>query len=139
MDRGGNFLIAQLTKYGKDDWNFPGGGIEGGEKPEETVMRELREELGVDKFEVLKKIEYREVYDWPNWLIADDLSNGKRIYRGQEATFFLVKFLGRKEDIKLDRNELRKVKWVKYKDIKNYFNFSRQVGLTDKIRDLLEE
>jgi non-canonical (house-cleaning) NTP pyrophosphatase/8-oxo-dGTP pyrophosphatase MutT (NUDIX family) len=139
MDEDENFLIAQLTKYGKDDWNFPGGGIEGGEGSEEAVLRELREELGVDKFEVLKKSEYREVYDWPSWLIADDLSNKKQIYRGQEATFFLVKFLGQREDIKLDPNELRKVKWVKYEDIKNYFNFPRQVGLTDKIRDLLEE
>jgi hypothetical protein len=60
-------------------------------------------------------------------------------FREQEATFFLVKFLGQREDIKLDPNELRKVKWVKYEDIKNYFNFPRQVGLTDKIRDLLEE
>lgn len=134
-----NFLIVQLTKYGEDDWNFSGGGIEEDEKPEEAVLRELKEELGTDKFEIVKKSEYKEVYDWPNWLIAGDISNKKQIYRGQEATFFLVKFFGQREDIKLDLNELRKIKWVKYEDIKNHFKFSRQIELTDKISDLLRE
>ncbi len=138
MDKNENFLIVQLTSYGENDWNFSGGGIEEGEKPEEAVLRELKEEFGTDKFEVVKRSEYKAVYDWPNWLIASDIINKRKIFRGQEVTFFLIKFFGQKKDVKPDPKELRKVKWVKYSDIKKYFNFPWQIGLTDKLRDLFD-
>jgi len=49
IDGDGRVLIAQRPE-GKTMaglWEFPGGKIEAGERPEETVIREMREELGV--------------------------------------------------------------------------------------------
>ena len=50
VDADGRVLIAQRPE-GKPMaglWEFPGGKVEPGETPEETVVRELREELGIE-------------------------------------------------------------------------------------------
>ncbi|HAH11651.1 MAG TPA: 8-oxo-dGTP diphosphatase MutT [Alphaproteobacteria bacterium] len=49
IDPDGRVLLAQRPQ-GKSMagmWEFPGGKIEPGERPEETVIRELREELAI--------------------------------------------------------------------------------------------
>ncbi|WP_421927340.1 8-oxo-dGTP diphosphatase MutT [Neoaquamicrobium sediminum] len=50
VDGDGRVLIAQRPE-GKQlagMWEFPGGKVEPGETPEEAVVRELREELGIE-------------------------------------------------------------------------------------------
>lgn len=50
IDPDGRVLVAQRPegKRMAGLWEFPGGKIEAGERPEETLIRELREELGIE-------------------------------------------------------------------------------------------
>lgn len=44
---GENILLIRHT-YGKPLWSFPGGGIKRNEAPEQTVLREVKEEVGIN-------------------------------------------------------------------------------------------
>ena len=60
------FLITQRAKGDfKGLWEFPGGKIEPGETHEQTIVREIKEELDAD-IEVAKYLLTTE-YDYPNF------------------------------------------------------------------------
>ena len=66
----GKFLICQRPK-GKNWqllWEFPGGKIEAGEKPENALVREIQEELNAKI--LVKNFVHTIEYDYPNFHLS---------------------------------------------------------------------
>ena len=117
-----------------DAWQMPQGGIDKGEKPREAALRELKEEVGTDKAEIVAETSQWHTYDLPG-----DLSRqawGGR-YRGQAQKWFAMRFLGTDADIQLDAHhpEFDAWEWTTQEQlITRIIGFKRQLYL-----DVLKE
>jgi len=136
LDVLGRILIVQKSSYKDNEWDIPGGGIEESEKPEVAIIRELKEELGCNKFEMIKTSRLTDRYEWPEEVINKKIAENKPVFRGQERTQFLVKFLGEDFDLKPQTEEIREIKWVFPNELATYFIFPHQM---EKMEELLKE
>jgi len=95
-------------------WEFPGGKIEPGESPEEALVRELREELGIEA------------------TVGPLVTHVRHNYRHGGAVdlqFFAVReFAG-----ELENRIFAQVRWAKLEDLPSYDFLAADRGL---IRDL---
>ncbi len=93
-------------------WQMPQGGIDEGEDIEAAALRELKEEIGTNKAEIIKIADEKLTYDLPDELLGK-LWNGQ--YRGQIQTWVAARFTGEDSDIDLtadDRPEFSSWQWV---------------------------
>jgi putative (di)nucleoside polyphosphate hydrolase len=77
-------------------WQMPQGGIDPGETPRQAAIRELKEEVGSDKAEILAESRAWLHYDLPTE-IAGHMWGGR--YRGQRQKWFAMRFTGEDGDI----------------------------------------
>ena len=80
-------------------WQLPQGGMDEDQDPRRAVMRELREEIGTDKAEIIGEHPEWLTYDLPRHLVGVAL--GGR-YRGQRQRWYALRFTGEDKDIRLD-------------------------------------
>ena len=93
-------------------WQMPQGGIDDGETPAMAVMRELAEETGTDKADIIAETKGWLTYDLPDDLMG--VSWGGR-YRGQTQKWFALRFTGVDADFDLNADgkpEFTDWKWV---------------------------
>ncbi len=109
---GGVFVGRRIGTRYPDAWQMPQGGIDEGETPELAVLRELAEETGVEKAEIVAVTGGWLTYDLPEDLAG--VSWGGK-YRGQTQKWFALRFTGEDSDINLGAHgepEFSDWKWV---------------------------
>ncbi len=99
--RGDVFVGKRIDTTG-DDWQMPQGGIDGGESPLDAAMRELEEEVGTRKAQIIAESNQWLSYDLPE-SISKQVWGGR--YRGQTQRWFAMRFTGKDDDIRLDRHK----------------------------------
>jgi len=127
------FLLIQKLTYQGNEWSFAGGGIEENETPKQAVLRELKEELGSKKFEVIAESKIPYSYEWPDHVILRQYQKTGRLYRGNQIKYFLSKFSGNKEELKLRDDELRAIKWVTLEELPKHLIFPGQWQAAEKV------
>ena len=111
VNQAGLVFVAQRLDTAQEAWQMPQGGIEAGETPAGAAMRELAEEIGTAKAEIIAETAGWYDYDLPPEL-AGKLWGGR--YRGQTQKWLACRFEASDDDIRLDTEhpEFRAWKWV---------------------------
>ena len=102
INRQGLIFVGKRIDQTVEGWQMPQGGIDEGEEPRDAVFRELKEETGTDKAEIIAEMSDWITYDLPPHLVGVAF-HGK--YRGQRQKWFAMRFLGEDGDIDLHAHE----------------------------------
>jgi putative (di)nucleoside polyphosphate hydrolase len=98
-------------------WQLPQGGIDAGEDPRTAVLRELEEEIGTSRAEVIGEHPEWLTYDLPADLVG---IAWRGRYRGQRQRWFALRFTGQDSDVRLDLDphpEFNAWRWVELAEL----------------------
>lgn len=129
INQTGQIFAGQRLDSTAAAWQMPQGGIDDGEKPRQAALRELWEETGVTKglVQFMGKTKGWVTYDLPPDLLGK-VWGGK--YRGQRQKWFLFRFKGTDDQVKIDSQhpEFARWRWIEADEmVKAIVPFKRAV------------
>jgi putative (di)nucleoside polyphosphate hydrolase len=120
LNRQGKVFVGLRIDNTDDAWQMPQGGIDKGEEPWATALRELDEETGIAAHLVERIAECPErlKYDLPPEL-QGKLWGGK--WKGQDQDWYLARFLGQDSDVNIatEHPEFRQWTWIEPAELPN--------------------
>jgi 8-oxo-dGTP pyrophosphatase MutT (NUDIX family) len=122
-------MLAAIRPGGRKRpaWALPKGIIDSGERPEDTAIREVTEETGVEARLVTKLGDIRYVYTW----------SGERVFK--VVSFYLLRYRrGRLGDLApLHRREVAEVRWLPLEEAPALLAYRGEREMAERARALL--
>lgn len=106
--------VLWAKRIGEEAWQFPQGGINDDENPDEALYRELEEEVGLQE-NAVKIIACTQ--GWLRYKLPDRLLRQQSSFVGQKQKWYLLKMLSQDEAISVNRSgspEFDHWQWVSY-------------------------
>lgn len=134
--------VLWARRIGQNAWQFPQGGIQPSETPEEALYRELNEEVGLfpGHVEIMGCTRDWLRYRLPKKLIRHE---SEPLCIGQKQMWFMLRLTGEETDLRLnacDKPEFDTWRWVDYwLPIREVVSFKRKVyqQALEELRPLL--
>ena len=122
-------------RVGQHSWQFPQGGIQHGESPEQAMYRELHEEVGLlpEHVQIVGRTRDWLRYDVPEEYLRRQHATRihRAAYRGQKQIWFLLRLVGLDSDIDLrvsEHPEFDAWRWVPFWiQLDTVIDFKREV------------
>jgi bis(5'-nucleosidyl)-tetraphosphatase len=118
-----------LIKHRKGHWSFPKGHSDKGETKLETALRELKEETGVSKIQLLKKsVMLKEVYKF---------TDRKGVKTLKKVNYFIAEAKNKK--VKIDNKEVVNFKWCTFKAGLDKITFNESTSILRKADKIIRK
>ena len=139
LNKDNKVLVAKRIDNQKNFWQMPQGGVEVGEDYLTAAYRELEEETSIKSVNLIKELDGLISYLLPKNLLGL-IWKGK--YRGQEQKWFVMRFLGKDNEIniKTKNPEFCEWKWIdleKITDLVVDFKLHVYEDLKKKVNEIL--
>jgi len=119
----GNLEFLLIRHVNSGHWSFPKGHVEDGETEEETALREIKEETGLD---VILDTSFREIVS----------------YSPKKDTMKdVVYFIGtaRSSELKLQKEEVSEAKWVDFGHAASLLTYENDRAMIGKVRNAIKD
>jgi ADP-ribose pyrophosphatase YjhB (NUDIX family) len=117
----GRVLLIRPHGYADHEWTLAGGGVEDGEQAIDAIRREMREELGVERFDLLEELPVQNVF-----VYSDRQKQKRRLdHDGQLAAMYHVKIPSGTR-LRLQEEEVADARWFTPDEARRAFPVPKQ-------------